>query len=101
MEVRMADSNVRDPSARDVTINLRANRKQKSLIDRAAQAQGKNRSDFMLDASCREAASVLLDRCYFSLDASLFKNFVAALDGRPAANPRLQRLLTTRAPWDK
>jgi uncharacterized protein (DUF1778 family) len=101
MEADMADSDVRDPAARDVTINLRANRKQKTLIDRAAQAQGKNRSDFMLEASCREAEAVLLDRRYFSLDSELFKTFTAALDARPAANPRLKRLMTAKAPWDK
>ncbi len=97
----MSGTDVRDPSARDVTINLRASRKQKTLIDRAAQAQGKNRSDFMLEASCREAQSVLLDRCYFLLDADLFKAFTTALDARPAANPRLRHLLTTKAPWDE
>jgi len=35
---------------RDVTINLRANRRQRALIDRAAEATGKNRSDFVLEA---------------------------------------------------
>ncbi len=51
-----------DRAARDVNINLRASRKQRSLIDRAAEVLGRNRSDFMLEASCREAESVLLDR---------------------------------------
>ena len=90
-----------DRAARDVTINLRANRKQRSLIDQAAQALGKTRSDFMLEASCREAESVLLDRRYFALDAETFKEFGAVLDSPPAANPRLRRLLTEKAPWDR
>ena len=90
-----------DRAARDVTINLRANRKQRSLIDQAAQALGKTRSDFMLEASCREAESVLLDRRYFALDAETFKEFAAVLDSPPAANPRLRRLLTEKAPWDR
>ena len=37
------------------TINLRAPRKQKALIDQAADALGRNRSDVMLDTVCREA----------------------------------------------
>ena len=37
---------------RDVTINLRANRNQRAVIDRAAKRLGKNRSDFMLEAAC-------------------------------------------------
>jgi uncharacterized protein (DUF1778 family) len=50
------------------------------LIDRAAEAVGKNRSEFMLDAATREATMVLLDRRLFQLDARAFKRFAAALD---------------------
>jgi uncharacterized protein (DUF1778 family) len=97
----MADPRTVDRTARDVSINLRASRKQRSLIDRAAQALGKNRSDFMLEASCREAESVLLDRRYFALDAEAFEQFTAMLDAPPAANPRLRRLLAEKAPWER
>ena len=88
-------------AARDVSVNLRASRKQRSLIDRAAEALGRSRSDFMLEASCREAESVLLDRRYFALDAETFKDFTAMLDSPPADNPRLRRLLAEKAPWDR
>ena len=83
------------------TINLRISRGQKALIDRAAQALGRNRSDFMLESACREAEAVLLDRRYFALPEETFKRFTAMLDKPPARNPRLARLLKTRAPWDK
>lgn len=86
---------------RGETINLRASRKQKALIDRAAEALGRTRSDFMLDAACREAESTLLDRRYFSLAERDFKKFVAMLDRPPKDNPRLRRLLETKAPWDR
>ncbi len=85
---------------RDVTINLRANRNQRAVIDRAAETLGKNRSDFMLEAACREAEAVLLDRRYFRLDDAEFRKFAAALDKPPADNPRLRRLLATKAPWN-
>jgi uncharacterized protein (DUF1778 family) len=55
----------------------------------------------MLDAACREAESVLLDQCYFHLDADAFQRFTAMLDAPPADNPGLTRLLKTKAPWDK
>jgi uncharacterized protein (DUF1778 family) len=97
----MPDARAANRTARDVNINLRASRKQRSLIDRAAQALGKNRSDFMLEASCREAESVLLDRRYFALDAETFKEFTAMLDSPPATNPRLRWLLAEKAPWDR
>ncbi len=86
---------------RDVTINLRANQRQRALIDRAAEALGKNRSDFMLEAACREADAVLLDRRLFVLDDNAYKRFIAALDKSPTDNPRLRRLLTSKAPWER
>jgi uncharacterized protein (DUF1778 family) len=88
-------------SPRDETINLRATQRQKALIDRAAEALGRNRSDFMLESACREAEAVLLDRRYFALPAEDFKRFAAMLDKPPASNPRLARLLKTKSPWDK
>jgi len=82
-------------------INLRVSRNQKALIDRAADALGRSRSDFMLEAACREAESVLLDRRYFTLPEGEFKRFTAMLDKPPANNHRLARLLRTKAPWGK
>ena len=86
---------------RSDNINLRVSRGQKSLIDRAARALGRSRSDFMLDTACREAESVLLDRRYFTMPDQEFRRFSAMLDRPPASNPRLARLLNRRAPWDK
>ena len=88
-------------TARGVTINLRASEQKRELIDRAAEAVGKNRSEFMLDAACREATSVLLDQRLFLLDETRFKQFVAALDKRPSDHSRLRRLLSSKAPWDR
>jgi len=81
------------------TINLRASQKQKAMIDRAAEVLGRSRSEFMLEAACREAETVLLDCRYFGLSQEAFKRFTAMLDKPPASNPKLQRLLQTRAPW--
>lgn len=82
-------------------ICLRVSRSQKSLIDRAAKAQGLSRCDFILNTVCREAKSVLLDRRYFHLDAEQFRRFTAMLDAPPKSNPRLARLLKRTAPWDE
>jgi uncharacterized protein (DUF1778 family) len=73
---------------------------QRTLIDRAADTLGKNRSDFMLDAACRRADSVLLDQRLFLLDDEAYKRFTAALNASPVGNPQLRRLLTTSAPWE-
>ena len=86
---------------RDETINLRATQRQKALIDRAAEALGRNRSDFMLEIACREAQAVLLDRRYFALSSEEFKRFTSLLDKPPASNARLRRLLKTKTPWEQ
>ena len=96
----MAGTHTEDAKGRSETINLRASRTQKALIDQAAELLGRSRSDFMLDTACREAEAVLLDRRYFALSAESFKRFTAMLDKPPADNPKLRRLLKTRAPWD-
>lgn len=86
---------------RSTVINLRADEPRKALIDRAAEAVGKNRSEFMLDAATREATAVLLDRRLFELDARAFKQFTTALDAAPGDNRRLRKLLATKAPWEQ
>ncbi|NEU76790.1 DUF1778 domain-containing protein [Hassallia byssoidea VB512170] len=85
---------------RDVTINIRVHQAQRDLIDRAAEAVGKNRSDFMLETACREAEAILLDRRLFMLDDEKFKQFTDLLDAPPSANENLRKLLFTKAPWD-
>ena len=97
----MASVVKKDVGARDETINLRATRNQKTLIDRAAEALGRSRSDFMLETSCREAETVLLDRRYFALSTEAFRRFTDILDKPPASNPKLRRLLRTKASWDR
>ena len=97
----MPATGAKPDKTRSQNINLRVTNSQKALIDRAASALRRNRSDFMLETVCREAEAVLLDRCYFSLPAEDFKRFKAMLDRPPAANPRLRRLLRTTAPWEQ
>lgn len=97
----MRGATTKPAKRRGENINLRVSRVQKSLIDRAAQALGRNRSDFILQTACREAETVLLDRRYFALPTEEFKRFNAMLDKPPANNARLARLLKTKAPWDK
>ncbi len=86
---------------RGENINLRVTQNQKALIDRAANTLGRSRSEFMLEAACQQAESVLLDRRYFALSEDQFKRFTDLLDTPPASNQRLTRLLRTKAPWDK
>lgn len=86
---------------REAAINLRALPQQRNLIDQAATLLGKNRSDFMLEAACERAQSVLLDQVFFKLDAERFQQFTALLDAPPTHNEGLKKLMAVKAPWDK
>jgi uncharacterized protein (DUF1778 family) len=88
-------------AARTRTINIRIEEERRTLIDRAAEAAGKDRTQFVLDAATREATTVLLDQRYFQLDTDAFAKFNAALDASPAENPRLRALLSGKAPWER
>jgi uncharacterized protein (DUF1778 family) len=88
-------------AARTRTINIRIEEERRTLIDRAAEAAGKDRTQFVLDAATREATTVLLDQRYFQLDTDAFAKFNAALDASPAENPRLRALLSRKAPWER
>ena len=97
----MPDTGTKNATTRAETINLRASRKQKALIDRAAEALGWSRSEFMLVTACQEAETVLLDRRYFALSEDAFARFTAMLDKPPGSNPKLRRLLQTKGPWER
>jgi uncharacterized protein (DUF1778 family) len=84
-----------------VSINIRAKTRQRDLIDQAAERLGRSRSDFMLEAACREAENVLLDQTFFSVDAGTFAKFQALLDRPLPPTDKLRRLLKTKAPWEQ
>ena len=85
---------------RDVTINIRVKQEKRNIIDRAAEVQGKTRSEFMLESAYQKAQDVLLDWAFFDLDPSKYQEFTALLDGVPQPNPKLQKLLTNKSPWE-
>ena len=84
-----------------VSINIRAKAKQRDLIDQAAKRQGRSRSDFMLEASCRAAEDVLLSQTFFTVDPDRFSKFQELLDKPWPPTDKLHRLLKTKAPWGK
>lgn len=88
----------RNTSKRTVTITMRAKKSRLEVIDRAAAAVGKSRSEFVLDAAWREATSGPPIQRLFVLDVAAYRRFIQALDRPPAPNRKL-RLLATKAPW--
>ncbi|MFP9230505.1 type II toxin-antitoxin system TacA family antitoxin [Pectobacterium cacticida] len=86
--------------AKEAPINIRAKSSQRELIDVAAKLLSKSRTDFILEAACREAEEVLLDQRLFLVDDSQFDAFINALEKPVATNERLQALLNRKSPWE-
>ena len=88
-------------ATRKSLVNLRVSLHDRDLIDRAAAALGKNRSEFMLDATRQAAEDALLDRVLFRVGFDRHEAFVALLDAPPNPNRELTGLLSIPAPWEE
>ena len=86
-------------SRRD-TLNLRIKPDMRGLIDRAAQATGRTRTDFVLEAARRAAEEALIDRASMTIDPEAYDAFLSRLDEPPRPNDKLRRTLLTPAPWE-
>jgi uncharacterized protein (DUF1778 family) len=83
------------------SLNIRIKPDMRRLIDKAAQLQGKNRTDFMLEASSRAAQEALLDQTVFAVSPKVYAEFLKRLDAPPKANARLRKTMRTAAPWQE
>ncbi len=88
-------------SSKRETLNIRIKPDERNLIDRAAHAKGKNRTDFILDAARAAAEEILLDQAMITITPQAYAKFLARLDMPPRPNKRLRKTMQTRAPWDK
>lgn len=79
-------------------VNLRVREDIRDLIDRAAQSQGKSRSEFMIDAARRAAEDALLDQSLVRVDAETYAHFLSVLD-QPPGGAGYERLMTAAKPW--
>ena len=81
-------------------VNLRIREDVRAMIDRAAKAHGKSRSDFMIDASRRAAEEVLLDQALVRVDRETYDHFLKVLD-QPPSGKGFERLMKAGKPWAK
>ena len=65
------------PLPKRQTLNWRIKPDKRDLIDRAAKALGKTRTDFVLDAACRAAEDALLDRTDLTVSPKAYAEFLA------------------------
>lgn len=90
-----------DSLPRRESLNIRIQPEDRQLIDQAALATGKTRTDFVLDAARRAATDALLDRTLIPTDDTAYAAFLAKLDEPPAPNDRLRRSLWQTPLWDQ
>jgi len=83
------------------TINLRVPQVTRQLIDTAAAAVGKSRTEFMLESARQQAIDVLLDQRLFVLNPEQHDAFMEALDNPPMPNAALKKLMSSKSPWEK
>ncbi|MFZ2634668.1 MAG: DUF1778 domain-containing protein [Desulfosalsimonadaceae bacterium] len=79
-------------------VNLRVRIDTRDLIDRAAKAHGKSRSEFMIDAARRAAEDALLDQTLVRVDRETYDHFLKVLD-QPPSGEGFDRLMKAPKPW--
>lgn len=82
-------------------VNMRVSDEAKALIDEAARAVGKSRTEFILDCARAHAIDVLMDRRVFLLSEEQHAAFMAALDNAPPANAELRKLMRRKPLWER
>lgn len=83
-----------------VAINMRVDSSKRNLIDMAATMLGRDRTSFILDAACRQAEEVILDKRMFFIESSAFDAFESALENNQARdNVCLIKLLERPKRW--
>ena len=87
--------------AKSERVDLRMTPTAKRTLQRAAAVANKTVSEFLLDSSLSAAFDTLADRRALLLDEAQWDAFMRALETPPKNNPRLRRLLKTKAPWEK
>jgi uncharacterized protein (DUF1778 family) len=78
---------------KEARLFLRTDAQQEDLIKRAAEAQGKTVTSFVLDSATSKARDVLSERQVYALDRPTWERFVKALDRPAKRRPRLAALL--------
>ncbi|NUT78502.1 DUF1778 domain-containing protein [Pseudomonas sp. C1C7] len=96
----MSATTERLEKSKPVPINMRTDEKKRSLIDLAAAMSGRDRTSFILEAACRKAEEVILEKRLFLLDDDAFDAFEQAIEANPLrGNECLHQLLERPKRW--
>ena len=84
----------------DATITMRIPAQTRDLIDTAAAATGKSRTEFVLESARLHAVDILLDQRVFNLDVNQSEAFANSLANPPKPIEALRKLMATPSPWE-
>jgi uncharacterized protein (DUF1778 family) len=87
--------------SKDYPISMRLPEADVSLIDRAAAARGRTRTDFVREAAVRYAESVLLENTVIRMNPDAYADFMAVLSAPAAPVPELVDVFKRVAPWER
>ena len=79
---------------RSKRFNLRATARQEKLIKVAAERQGVNVTDFILESACQRAEEALAAQVHFVLNDKQWRLFMDALDRPPRVIPQIRKLFS-------
>ncbi|MEQ6967207.1 DUF1778 domain-containing protein [Pectobacterium polaris] len=88
-------------SVKRETLNLRIKPAERDLIAQAAKARGKNRTDFVLEATRAAAEEALIELRIIMADPDTYQEFLARLGQAPTSNAALRQTMQTPAPWEQ
>jgi uncharacterized protein (DUF1778 family) len=78
--------------AKESRVNLRATERQIDLLRKAAEAQGRTLSDFVLATATERAEEILVERRHFVATPEAWDEFMRALEDPPKPVPALVKL---------
>jgi uncharacterized protein (DUF1778 family) len=88
-------------SSKESRLSIRVDPKRKAVIARAAEMQGDNISEFVVENAYQLAAELLIDETAVSLDKKQVAHIFATLDRPPAKSvAAVRKLLTERSILD-
>lgn len=88
---------------RDSTMNIRTSKADRTLIERAVEITGQNKTEFLLEAVREKAVQVLLDQTLFVVNDGKFADLKRLLEA-PLPDAQMAALRALRqqvAPWDQ
>jgi uncharacterized protein (DUF1778 family) len=88
------------PPARSARLALSATPEQEALLRRAAEADHKTLTNFILDSACLAAEQTLLDQRLFMVSGTQAQALMDLLERPEQANDGLRDLFALSAPWD-